>query len=222
MKKILYLIFSLTGISAGAQTDRGFGVTAGINEYYAKPSFASAKSGTGFSVGLLHGFEITKNSDLVFEANFITFSMQYYGKDITDGNQKWIDFHSNRIAASALYYYDILHFDNDNLVVGVHAGPSVTYMNNFTSKGDKNPNYEIGPYGIEGLYMKISKYQKGSPFNTFVAAGFNVQYKAIEMNVRYHLAISSPYRNLKFYDIPQQPSGKDDYLSLTFNYYISL
>ncbi len=222
MKKILFLVTCLLSLSLSAQEDRSFGITAGINEYYAKPSIASAKSGTGFSIGLLQGFEITKKSDLVFEANFISFNMQFFGKDIRKSTPEWIDFHSNRIGLSALYYYDVLHFDDNNLVVGIHAGPSVTYINNFTAKGDTNPNYEVGPYGIAGLYMKISKYQKGSPFNTFAAAGLNVQYKAIEMNLRYHLAISSPYRNLKFYDIREQPSGKDDYLSLTFNYYIDL
>lgn len=222
MKKILLFVLFFTGFSLLAQNDRSMGITVGVNEYYAQPTIAIARSGTGFSAGFLNGFRITGASEIVLEANFIRFNMEFYGQDIHQGDPEWIKFHSNRIGASAFYYYDVLYLMDNNLAIGLHGGPSVTYVNNFTSKGNDNARYQIAPYDIDGLDMKISKYFKGSPFNTFLAAGFNVHFKDVELNFRYYFALSSPYRNLNFNRLPVKIDGKDDYLSVSFNYYFEL
>jgi hypothetical protein len=221
MKKFLYCSLLFAAITATAQkNDRGFGLTAGINEYFAKPDFLSSKSAMGFSFGFVGGFDITKNSDLVFEGGFTRFNMKFMGMAIGEDDPRWLNFHSNRIFLNALYYYDLFHFNDNKLLIGVHAGPSVTYINNFTVEGKDNANFNLEPYEVSALDMKISKYTDGAEFNAFATLGINVKYLFCEMNLRYNKGLSSPYRSLGNENSPVSFKGKDDYMSLSFTFFI--
>jgi hypothetical protein len=225
MKLFLPALLILSVLSASAQrkkSKRNFGITAGINEYYANPSFTSAKSGTGFSAGVLGGFKITRKSDLVVEASYMRFNMDFYGKELGPVSSGWLDFHSDRLSLSALYYYDLFNLKDNEVSIGLHAGPSITYLNNFTVKGKDNADYTLDPYDVNALWMKISRYDGGISFNAFAAIGASVRYNDVELNVRYYKGLNSPYRNITPGSGAITTTGTDNYMSVTFNWYFKV
>ncbi|KOS07054.1 hypothetical protein AM493_14190 [Flavobacterium akiainvivens] len=218
MKKFLLLGICLQAFCLFAQNKRTFGLTAGINEYYASPTFITSKSGTGLSAGLVKGFRLSKKSDLVFEGSFIWFNTKFYGQDMRQNDPEWIKFNSKRVGLSALYYYDLLRLKKENITFGLHAGPTVTYINNFTMPEKESMYYELYPYDYPAGNMKISSV-KGEHLNAFATVGLNVYHNNMELNFRYNFAINSPYRKLDTNTGAINIGGKDDFASITFTYY---
>jgi len=220
MKKFLYCAALITCFAATAQKkERNFGISIGVNEYFARPDFISAKSSTGFSIGIVSGYDVTDKSDIVIEAGFAHLTMKFMGNDFGNDNTRWLDFHNNRLFLNLLYYYDVYHSDGRDFIVGVHGGVGTHYINNFAVKGKDNAAYTLEPYGIDALDMKISKYTDGAEFNPFLSAGINMRYKFAEVNLRYYKGLTSPYRSLGNDGSPVKFGGVDDYMSLTFNFY---
>lgn len=220
MKKIIFIGVFLTGLLCFSQSDRRFGVMAGINEYYMDNNFLFSKSGIGFNIGFVGTFPISEYSEILAEMSIARHNVSMQGREDYTSEPEWIDFRSERAIISVIYDYDLIHFLDEDLVIGLNLGPSVSFTYNFAPVDDSKKFYYLDPYYAQGDYMGIDSYNESLSLNAFVAGGVSIRYRDLEANIRYFKGITDPYRNVPLTSSYVDFKGKDNYATFTLTYYL--
>jgi hypothetical protein len=213
MKKIFLLSFLFTGLAIQAQWESRIGVTAGVNSYLNKADFLSSKSSPGFSVGIAATVPISDYSEFVVEMTYNRYTMELLGREDYYAKPEWIKFHTNRFNLAVIYDYDILHFLDEDLAIGLNAGPTLSFFNNMKAESDKD-YYLLDPYQLNAGYLA----NDGFALNIYGSAGVSVRYLNLESHLRYNKGLTSPYRDLPRSDYVTL-KGKDDFISFSVIYY---
>lgn len=222
MKKISSLFLLLVSIAGFSQEEGRFGITAGLNEYYMDADFLFSKSGVGFSLGVVATVPVSEHSEVVSELSIARYNVQLMGRENQLAQPEWIKFNMDRINLTAVYDYDLIHFLNGDLALGLNAGPSIAFFTTFNAIDESKEKYLLDPYYIEADRMRIDQYMGDSgniSINVFAALGLSVRYKNIEANLRYYKGITDTYRKFSMVSNYAEFTGKDNYAGLNFTYY---
>ena len=219
MKKSFLVVFLFFGLAAHSQYDERFGLTAGVNQYYMNADFLSSRSGTGFSVGVVSTIDISEYSEILADVTYSQFNVDLLGRKEALAQPEWKKFKTERVNVTFLYDYDILHFLDEDLAIGIGAGPSFAFITNFQPVKDDGTAFLIDPYGIDTEYMKIDENNSKVSFNVFAAVGVTVRYRNTEAGLRYYKGMTDTYRNFPAVSSQINFTGKDNYSAFTLTYY---
>jgi hypothetical protein len=220
MKKIIVSLFLLTGTLCFSQDDSRFGVFAGVNQYYMKSTFLSSRSNMGFNIGSVATLPISEHSEFLVELSYTRFKTELLAKEsLMATEQEWIKLNMDRFNLSVIYDYDVLHFLDEDIALGVNAGPSIAFIQDWRLDEGSKETYLIEPYAIEPAYLRTDTYTEKISFNAFIEFGISARYRNIEANFRYFKGITDPYRNFPLSSSMIELKGKDDYSTFTLTYY---
>ncbi len=219
MKKIFLLGTLLTAFFCRGQWDDRWGITAGVNEYYLGADFVFSKSGTGFSIGIVNTVPISEHSEVLLELTFTKHNFELMGREDILSDPQWLKFGVQRINLAAIYDYDIFHFLDEDLALGLCAGPTVAFYNDMKIKDTSKDLYLLDPYYMETPYMHIDEGSGKLSINVFASFGATARYRNAEASLRYNLGVTDPYRNFPAASPYVEFKGKDSYLSFQVTYY---
>ena len=204
----LFIVFT-----SQAQWDERSGITVGTNSYLNKANFLSSKSSAGFSVGVVSTVPISEYSEFIVEITYNRYKMELLGREDFYAKPEWIKFHTDRVNLTAIYDYDILHFLDEDLAIGVNGGPTLSVLNNMKAESGKD-YYLLDPYQLNAGYLA----NDALVFNVYASLGVSARYRNLESHLRYNKGLTSPYRTLPKSDYVTL-DGKDDFLSFSLVYY---
>jgi len=220
MKKFIFLSLMLIGYYGYSQEDERFGVFLGLNQYYAKSNFLSSRSNMGYTAGAVATLPISSYSEILVEISLARFKSEFLGRESIESVEKeWIKMHMDRINLAVIYDYDVLHFFDEDLAIGINAGPSLAFIQDWRLDDQSKEVYLIEPYSIEPQYMMTDAYNEKVSLNIYVEFGMSVRYRNLEGSLRYYKGITSPYRNFPLSSSMLELKGKDDYSTFTVTYY---
>lgn len=213
------LLCTTIGFSQFSDWETRTGITAGVNQYYMDADFLFSRSGTGFQVGIVSSIEITDNSEIQAELNYSRYSTELIGRETQLADPEWLKFNLDRINLSVVYDYELVHFLKKDIALGICAGPSISFLNNFTLADDSKGDYLLEPYHMTPDYMEMDTKNEGTSINVFGIVGITGRYRNLEANLRYAIGITDPYRVFPAVSQYTEFTGKDDYASLTLTYF---
>jgi hypothetical protein len=227
MKKILLftglicsaVAFSQYRASEFSDTDSRLGITAGVNQYYMDADFLFSRSGTGFQVGIVSSIETSENSEIQVELNYSRYSTELVGRETQLSEPEWLEFNLDRINLSVVYDYEVVHFLNKDIALGICAGPSISLLNNFVLADESKSDYLLEPYHMTPDYLEMDTKNEGTSINVFGVVGITGRYRNFEANLRYAFGITDPYRVFPGVSQYAEFTGKDDYASFTVTYF---
>lgn len=220
MKKLILSTLLLTCFVGFSQEDGRFGLFAGINQYYMKSNFLSSRSNIGVNLGAVATLPISEYSEILVEMSLARFRTELLGRESIDATeQEWLKFSMDRVNLSVIYDYDVLHFLDEDIAIGINAGPSLAFVQDWRLEDESKEDYIIEPYAVETKYMETDPYNGTVSFNAFVEFGLSVRYRNLEGNFRYFKGLTDPYRNFPLSSSMIALKGKDDYSTFTLTYY---
>lgn len=221
IKKCLYLLMVVIAAKARAQFDESrVGIFANTNQYYVNANFLSSRSATGFGAGFVVVEPVTEHSEMMIEFGISRFRTEFLGRADEYSEPEWVPFSNDRFNLAVLYDYDVLNFYDDELALGVLAGPNLFLGNKYLVEDDAKESYVLDPYYATSDMMKIDEHHGKGALNLFGTVGVKARYRFIEGSVRYNFSILNTWRAFPAVSDYITFSGRDAYLNLQLTFYI--
>jgi hypothetical protein len=223
MKKILLFGLLAASFSSTAQEDASrFGFFGGLNSYYSKANFLSSKSGIGFTVGILNAILVDDNSEILIEGSFSRNNVDFRGREDAAASPVWVGFTLDRFNLNLIYDYELFHFSNDDMAIGICGGASGSLFQNFELKDPAQEMYLLEPYGVTGYDLEIDTRGSGLTITAYAALGVSLRFKQFEGSLRYYKGLNNAYRNFpaENYAPGREFKGNDNYMAFTVTYFL--
>lgn len=220
MNKLFLIISLATSIFCQAQDESRFGLSVGVNQYYIGADFLFSRSAAGFSVGAVSTVPVSDNSEVLVGISFSQYNFDLMGRENELANPEWIRFGLQRINLDCVYDYDIFHFMEDDLAVGLCAGASVAFLNDIYLKDTDKEDYTLDPYGVDPEYLMMDEASESMTINVFGVVGATARYRDIEATLRYNFGLTDCYANFPATSPYVEFTGKDSYLNFQVTYYL--
>lgn len=219
MKNILILVSFALGLTSYAQDESRWGIMAGVNEYYMNADFLFSKSGMGFNAGIVATVPISEHSEFLAELGYARNNYQLLGRKDIMTDAEWVKFNTQRVYIAAIYDYDLFRFMDDDFVLGLCAGPTLSMKSEMRLTDMDKEEYLFEPNRIGTEYLNPQAGSDSANFDVFGTAGISARYKSIEGSLRYNFALTDIYRNFPATSEYINFTGKDSYMSFQLTFY---
>lgn len=220
--KRLFLLFLLSFSVVGfAQDHSRFGILAGVNQFYMKADFLSTKSGGGYTFGVVATVPIHEYSEILTELTYNRFSTELLGRKDELSNPEWIKFYAERINLAVLYDYNIFNFSDDEISLGLCAGPTVSFVSDYNVSDDSKENYLLDPYNMNQDVLRMDVYGDKVFCNLYGTLGITGRYSNFEASLRYNLGLTDPFRKLSSDIQDISFKGSNNYLNFQVTYFLN-
>lgn len=215
ISKILSFAAMFTAGTANAQyffSDTG--ITGGISHYTFNSDYFDTKGGTGFNIGLCSSYEISDNSKLIFEGYYSSNKSSISGREDLQSPQEMIDIKINSLNMGVVFDYDILHYFDDDLMIGINAGPTFMFVGGMKPADDRKEFYLLGStdYTVSQLHDFQNKIK------VFGSLGASAQYGMFELSLRYYKGFTQNFREFTHRE-DVTFGGKDNFINLSLTIY---
>lgn len=199
--------------------DGRFGIIAGYTNYILDSNVLFTKSQPGYLVGILGTAKFTEDLEFSIGLNYVHHRMIFIGKADLESEPEDLKFKLENIDVPFILNYNFLSFDNDNLKVGVNAGFTVSFLQQYLPSDSSKEDYILEPLNLSVKYLKFDEENESISLNTYVPFGISVEYHKVACNLRYNLGLSDPFRKAPFYNTVYETKTKQNYYSMSFTYY---
>ncbi|KUJ60706.1 hypothetical protein AR687_16905 [Flavobacteriaceae bacterium CRH] len=218
---VLLLILSSSSIySQQGIFDGRFGVTAGYTNYALDSNVLFTKSQPGYLIGIVATAEFTDNLELVMGLNYVHHRMIFIGKENLDAEPEDLKFRLDNLDLPIILNYKFLKFDDDNIKIGVNAGITLSFFQQYTPADTSKEDYILEPLALEVKYMNFDQMNESLSINTYIPMGITVEYYNVACNIRYNKGLSDPFRKAPFYNTVYETKAKQSYFNLSFTYFL--
>lgn len=216
---LFFILLSFNIYSQNGAFDGRFGITAGYTNYALDSNVLFTKSQPGYLIGIVGTAEFTEDLEFSIGLNYVHHRMIFVGKADLDAEPEDLKFTLENFDVPFVLNYNFLSFNDDNLKIGVNAGFTVSFAQQYIPADNSKENYILEPLNLQVKYLNFDQENERISINTYIPLGFRVEYHNLACNLRYNMGLSDPFKNAPFYNMAYETKAKQNYFSLSFTYF---